>query len=87
MASTAAATGFVSLVSLAASRPGAAQSVVGSYGGGGLVEVRVRMRLRRAVEVAVMLPAVSRARRRSGGGRVRGEEANARIPVLPVQIS
>ena len=35
------------------------------------------MRLQRAVEVAVMLPAVSRARRQSGGWRVRGEEANA----------
>ena len=37
MASTAGATGPVSLASLAASRPGAAQSVVESYGGGGLV--------------------------------------------------
>ena len=67
MASTALATDFVSLASLAAFRPGAAKSVVGSYGGGGLVEARVRMRLRRAVEVAVMLPAASRARRQSRG--------------------
>lgn len=76
MASTALATDFASLASLAAFRPGAVRSVAGGCGGGGgLPDVRAWMRLRRAMEVAVMLPAISGAS--EAKWRVRREDTSA----------